>query len=400
MERLNVTTSTDTTGAQALSDDLMLIRSVLRGYPASFARADALAAVERLSGREQAGAVPVRDAAARLMAGIAEATVSDHPYHDDISTVVRAALAAPGAAVAAREHFQQRAKPWLLKCFGEAIAGDREERNHRFLEEALELVQACGCTASEAHQLVDYTFGRPVGEKSQEVGGVMVTLAALCLAQGLDMHAEGETELARINAPDMVLKIRAKQAAKPKHSPLPAHSSCRMEDGRCGICGGDWSVCGCDGMLRRDAASREQEAATPNCPACSENSRKSFYSSCSGCQSRRGRVLPLASGEQESGETKGARMAVIENAAASPGALAKWRAAMRTMDRAELLAQQLVQRGAEHALADLQRIGPTPENCAAMLASLREGLMEIHAVANERGIPLVSYSDEMKDQQR
>lgn len=99
------------------------------------------------------------------------------------------------------------------------IAGDPVERNHRFVEEALELAQACGCSASEAHQLVDYVYGRPVGEKAQEVGGVMVTLAALCLAQGLDMHEAGEIELARIWT--KVEAIRAKQAAKPKHSPLP-----------------------------------------------------------------------------------------------------------------------------------------------------------------------------------
>lgn len=115
--------------------------------------------------------------------------------------------------------FQKRVQPWMMECFGPAIASDREERNHRFLEEALELVQACGCTASEAHQLVDYVYGRPVGDKPQEVGGVMVTLAALCLAQGLDMHECGEIELARIWT--KVEKIRAKQAAKPKHSPLP-----------------------------------------------------------------------------------------------------------------------------------------------------------------------------------
>ena len=48
----------------------------------------------------------------------------------------------------------------------------------------------------------------------------MVTLAALCLAHGEDMHAAGETELARIWT--KVEAIRAKQAAKPKHSPLPA----------------------------------------------------------------------------------------------------------------------------------------------------------------------------------
>lgn len=115
--------------------------------------------------------------------------------------------------------FQERVKPWMAKCFGNFISNDRKERNHRFLEEALELVQACGCTASEAHQLVDYVFGRPVGVIPQEVGGVMVTTAALCLAQGIDMHDAGEVELDRIWT--KVEQIRAKQATKPQHSPLP-----------------------------------------------------------------------------------------------------------------------------------------------------------------------------------
>lgn len=116
--------------------------------------------------------------------------------------------------------FQQRVNPWMLECFGAEISSDRIERNHRFFEEAAELVQANGMTRSEAHQLVDYTFDRPVGDLHQEVGGVMVTLAALCLASGADMHAAAETELARIWT--KVEQIRAKQAAKPKHSPLPA----------------------------------------------------------------------------------------------------------------------------------------------------------------------------------
>jgi hypothetical protein len=115
--------------------------------------------------------------------------------------------------------FQSRVQPWMLACFGAEISGDMQERNHRFLEEALELVQAAGATQHEAHQLVEYVYGRPAGEKSQEVGGVMVTLAALCLAQGLDMHQAAETELARIWT--KVEQIRAKHAAKPKHSPLP-----------------------------------------------------------------------------------------------------------------------------------------------------------------------------------
>lgn len=115
--------------------------------------------------------------------------------------------------------FQARVQPWMMECFGPEISSDRRERNHRFIEEALELIQACGATASEAHQLVDYVFGRPTGEPSQEAGGVMVTLAALCLANGLHMHQAGETELARVWT--KMEKIRAKQAAKPKHSPLP-----------------------------------------------------------------------------------------------------------------------------------------------------------------------------------
>ena len=128
----------------------------------------------------------------------------------------------PVFAAPQAQAFQQRVQPWMMACFGHEISADRSERNHRFLEEALELVQSCGCTASEAHQLVEYVFGRPVGDPMQEAGGVMVTLAALCLANDLDMHACGETELARIWT--KVEAIRAKQAAKPKHSPLPEHA--------------------------------------------------------------------------------------------------------------------------------------------------------------------------------
>lgn len=115
--------------------------------------------------------------------------------------------------------FQDRVHEWLMECFGEKIASDTVERNHRFLEEALELVQTCGCSKSEAHQLVDYVFSRDVGEKNQEAGGVMVVLAALCAANNLDMKQAGEKELARIWGE--IETIRRKQENKPRHSPLP-----------------------------------------------------------------------------------------------------------------------------------------------------------------------------------
>lgn len=148
------------------------------------------------------------------------ATIFSNADKVDLADAIRA-LIGSDAPEMSKAPFQARVQPWMMACFGAEISADRIERNHRFFEEAAELVQACGMTASEAHQLVDYTWPRPVGEKSQEVGGVMVTLAALCLANGLDMHAAGETELDRINRPDMVIRIRAKQASKPKHSPLP-----------------------------------------------------------------------------------------------------------------------------------------------------------------------------------
>lgn len=67
--------------------------------------------------------------------------------------------------------FQKGVDAGMQVCFGEQISKDKVERNHRFLEEALELVQSLDCTKSEAHQLVDYVFDRAKGEPPQECGG-------------------------------------------------------------------------------------------------------------------------------------------------------------------------------------------------------------------------------------
>jgi hypothetical protein len=109
-------------------------------------------------------------------------------------------------------------------CFGDAIKADQLERADRFVEEALELAQTMPEFGAErAHALVDYVFGRPVGERAQEVGGVMVTLAALCNAASISINNSAETELARVWT--KVEVIRAKQAAKPVGSALPVATS-------------------------------------------------------------------------------------------------------------------------------------------------------------------------------
>jgi len=113
-------------------------------------------------------------------------------------------------------HFQQQVYEWVVKCFGLDVACDKTERNHRFLEEALELVQATGSNRATAHQIVDYVFDRKAGLPEQEVGGVLLTLAAFCVVHGIEMQHAGRAELDRVWR--KIEEIRMKQAAKPKFS--------------------------------------------------------------------------------------------------------------------------------------------------------------------------------------
>ena len=115
--------------------------------------------------------------------------------------------------------YQRRVEQWLDACFPPAVRSNRAERTHRFLEEALELAQANGCSRDDALALVEYVFGRPVGRPDEEVGGVMVTLAGLCSASGINMDDAGHRELERNW--DRIETIRAKQQAKPHGSPVP-----------------------------------------------------------------------------------------------------------------------------------------------------------------------------------
>lgn len=97
-----------------------------------------------------------------------------------------------------RGHFQSMVTEWLYKCFGAAVAQDKMERNYRFIEEALELVQSCGMTQDDAIAVVKYVYSRKIGAKQQEVGGTMITLAALCGQQNIDMMGEAWREYDRI----------------------------------------------------------------------------------------------------------------------------------------------------------------------------------------------------------
>lgn len=146
-------------------------------------------------------------------------------YHHTVQAFARHRIAAEqrahstdGAGLLSEK--QAEVGRWMLECFGYAIANNRLERADRFIEEALELAQTCPeFSADRAHALVDYVFSRPVGETEQEIGGVMVTLAALCNTGGYDIQEAMDREVARIWT--KVEAIRAKQAAKPVGSALP-----------------------------------------------------------------------------------------------------------------------------------------------------------------------------------
>ena len=144
-----------------------------------------------------------------------------HAHHDTPPWCPALAALPPSPAVVP-EGLQQRVAPWMEACFGPEISNDRLERGDRLLEEVLELLQSGDYPKERIAALTDYTYGREKGDPVQEAGGVMITLAAYCLAHGLDMHAAGETELARIWT--KIGKIRAKQAAKPTGSALPIAS--------------------------------------------------------------------------------------------------------------------------------------------------------------------------------
>lgn len=116
--------------------------------------------------------------------------------------------------------FQDETDKWMKECFGDTIPKDKAERNYRFLEEALELVQSCNIAKEDVIRLVNYTFNRPIGEITQEIGGTMVTLSALCSAHNVSLGISSNLELERCFK--NIEKIRIKQANKEiKNESLP-----------------------------------------------------------------------------------------------------------------------------------------------------------------------------------
>ncbi len=111
--------------------------------------------------------------------------------------------------------FQERVWTWLELCFKEQfpeLINDAKERQHRFIEESLELVQTLGLSKQEVLSLVEYVYQRPVGAIEHEAGGTCTTLAVLLKSLDIDMNAIAEKELKRNY--EIIDRIREKQYSK------------------------------------------------------------------------------------------------------------------------------------------------------------------------------------------
>lgn len=115
-----------------------------------------------------------------------------------------------------------RVKKFLLDAFPKDPVVRPKTRALRFLEEALELVQALGITKEKVLEQVEYTFNRPVGEPVQEVGGTAFTFTALCEAIGVNPIEEGHKNVDQ--AYRRIDEIREKAKHKPSAGDIPTAS--------------------------------------------------------------------------------------------------------------------------------------------------------------------------------
>ena len=109
-------------------------------------------------------------------------------------------------------NFQRRVLGWANHCFPNRTIFNKKERNLRFIEEALELVQSLDLSKEDVLKLVNYVYSRDKGHYFQEVGGVLITLSVLASVNSIELDFAGETELERIYG--KVEEIREKQKFK------------------------------------------------------------------------------------------------------------------------------------------------------------------------------------------
>ena len=91
---------------------------------------------------------------------------------------------------------------WVERTFGHDVAWHPGERLARFVEEALELAQACGMEQSDVQSLAAHVYAKPPGRIEREFGGVGITLLGLAAVYGVHADECEAAELERVLAID------------------------------------------------------------------------------------------------------------------------------------------------------------------------------------------------------
>lgn len=95
--------------------------------------------------------------------------------------------------------WRQRAiAKWCALAFGKEEAESLEQRGLRLFEETVEACQACNVDLAQLHHLLDFIYLRPVGQLTQELGGIGVCLLAMAEAAGVDADACEQQEVDRV----------------------------------------------------------------------------------------------------------------------------------------------------------------------------------------------------------
>lgn len=96
------------------------------------------------------------------------------------------------------KRLQILAYSWAIRCFGKDHVDDPRVRFLRLLEEVAEAAQVCFVEKDKLIEVIEKVYSRPMGELSQELGGIAVTFAVVCESQGYQIPDLLMTELNRV----------------------------------------------------------------------------------------------------------------------------------------------------------------------------------------------------------
>lgn len=92
---------------------------------------------------------------------------------------------------------QQEVLDWATEMFG-PVARNLDERGARLAEEAIEVAHTAGVPIEVIIKIAERIYTKPKGEMRSEIGGVALTLDAICALVGTNPDWEAMQEFDRV----------------------------------------------------------------------------------------------------------------------------------------------------------------------------------------------------------